>query len=552
MQSVARLGQKGSASVFFAISAVPLLAVAGLVIDGGNVDFAHRRLQGTTDLAAIAAAANLPDATAAAQGNAAINGYNVADVTAVTPGIYTPSAQIPPSQRFQPSSLAAANAVQVTMTHQQPLFTTPIFQLLADSANVPSSRTLVTQAIAATDHYISFGIGSGVASLNGGIVNGILDQTIGTQVSLSLIDYQSLASAQVDLFGMSQAIAAQVGQVGETYGQSVNQTISTSAFFQAIAQAAPSIAPLMTTLANDASLGAGVVDLSRLISFGPYADFPSNGPEPQANITASAWQLVQAAMQLNGSPHLINLNLNSGIPGIATVTGMMTLGEPAQYSTLLSVNQTGTSVHTSQIRLFLDITLGGAIDGAAVQLPLYLEVGYGTATFNSLSCNALDPSQTQATLDVAPGLVNGWIGNVTAAQMVNFQAEPTVTPATLLNILGLASVTGAANAKIGNPPAPVTFNASDIANATIKTSSTTDFTASLINSLLGNLTMQVNALGAGVQLPGLTQQVAAALAAGASPADTLLTGVLQTTGLGLGQASTWITGARCSAATIVG
>jgi uncharacterized membrane protein len=548
-----RRDRKGAVAVVFASGAVAMLAVAGVVIDGGNVFSAKRSLQGATDLASIAAASDLPNATTAAQANAVINHYQAQEVTAVTLGTYTPDLSIPPSQRFQPGPLTTANAVQVTMTHQQTLLFADVFRMMQNGQNVAGSRTLVTQSIASAQRVVSFGIGSRVAAFNGGIVNAILGAAVGGNVSLSLVDYNALASAQIDMFALGKALSAQIGQVGGTYGQAVAQTVSTAAFIQAMETAAPALAPVLAPLANAASLGAGTVDLSRLINFGPYGQTPVNQPEPQAVVTASALQLLQAAAGLNTTPHLINLDLNANIPGIASVTGMMTLGEPAQYSTLLTVNQVGTSVHTSQLRLFLDVALAGTVSGAAVHLPLYLEVGYGTATLGGLSCNALDNTATQATLNVTPGLVNGWIGTVTAADMVNYNAEPTPGAATLLNLVGLATVTGRANAMIGNTsPTPVTYNATDIANATIKTSSTKDFVSALLASLLGNLQMQVNALGLGVNVPGLTNSVSAALTPAAAPVDVLINDVLQSAGLDLGQADTWITGARCSAATIVG
>jgi uncharacterized membrane protein len=548
-----RRDRKGAVAVVFATGSVVLLAVAGVVIDGGNVYSAKRSLQGATDLASIAAASDLPNATAAAQANAVINHYNTQDVTAVTLGTYTPNPGIPPAQRFQPGPLTTANAVQVTMTHQQPLLFADVFRYMENNPGLPGTRAIVTQSIASAQRVVSFGIGSRVAAFNGGIVNAVLGAAVGGQVSLSLIDYNALASGQVDLFALGKALSVQAGQVGGTYGQAVNQTVSTSAFIQAMETAAPALAPVLAPLQNAASLGAGTVDLTKLINFGPYAQTPVNQPEPQAVVTASALQLLQAAAGLNTTPHLINLNLNANIPGIASVTGMMTLGEPAQYSTLLTVSQVGTSVHTSQIRLFLDVALLGQVSGAAVHLPLYLEVGYGTATLGGLSCNALDNSATQATLNVTPGLVNGWIGTVTAADMVNYTSEPNPGPATLLNLIGLATVTGRANAMIGNTqPVQVAYNATDIANATIKTSSTTDFVSALLSSLLGKLQMQVTTLGLGVNVPGLTSAVSAALIPAATPVDALINQVLQSAGLDLGQADTWITGARCSAGTIVG
>jgi uncharacterized membrane protein len=545
--------RRAAVAVTFAAGALFLLGIGGIVIDGGNVYSARRDLQGTTDLAAIAAASDLPNATAAAHGNAGINGYQGQEVTGVTLGTYTPDPSLPVGQRFQPASLSTANAVQVTMTHQQPLLFADVFRLISSNPNIAGSTPIVTQSISSANRFVSFGIGSRVAQFNGGIVNAVLGAAVGGQVSLSAVDYNSLASTQVDLFALGRALSAQAGQVGGTYGQSVNQTISTANYIAALETAAPGLEPVLSELAGAASLGAGTVDLSHLISFGPYAGVPVNQPEPQASVTASALQLVQAAGQLNGTPHLINLSLAPNLPGIASVTGMMTIGEPAQYSTLLTVNQIGTSVHTAQIRLFLNVALASSVDGGVVNLPVYLEVGYGTAALGGLSCNALDSTATSATLNVTPGLVNGWIGSVTAAQMLNFTAEPTPGAATLLNLVGIATVTGRANATIGNmAPTQVTYSATDIGNAAIRTTSTTDFVGALLSSLLGNLQMQVNVVGLGVSVPGLTSGVSAALTPAAAPVDQLITEVLQSAGLGLGQADTWITGARCSAATIVG
>lgn len=550
-----RRDRRGTVAVLFASSAVVLLCMAGVAIDGGNVYTAHRALQGATDLAAIAAASNINDATAAADATAESNGYKAAEVTAVTPGIFTPDPSIPPSQRFQPSSLQLANAVQVTMVHQQPLFFSPAFRLQdGRGAQVPDTATLTTQAIASLNRSVSFGIGSGVASFNGGIVNALLGATVGGQVSLDLADYESLASTQVNLFGLTNAIAMQLGQVGGTYGQTVNQTISTAQFLAALAQAAPSLGPVMQELQNAGSGQAGTVDLSRMIEFGPYSPQALSEPQPQITATATALQLLQAAAQVGGEPHLINLSLNANIPGIAGVTGMMTIGEPAQGTTVLAVDQMGTSLHTAQVRLFLDVTLGSNVAGAAVHLPLYLEAGYGTASLSSLSCNVLDATATQAGLNVTPGLLNGWVGSVTQADMTNYTQEPVPGAATLLTLPLIATVTGRANATVGDiDPVPVGYSYSDIQSATVKTTSTTDYVGSLLTSLVGNLQMKVNVLGVGVLIPpGLTSGVSAALQPAVAPVDELISTILQTAGVGLGNASTWVSGAHCGPASLSG
>ena len=537
----------------FATSVVPLLAVAGLAIDVGNIFSARRQLQATTDMAAIAAAADLSHATAAATANAVTNGYASPDVSNVELGTYTPDPAIPVSQRFQPGNANTANAVRVTMLHQQPLFFGSVFALIGGSsggktASAQNVEAISTQAVAAQTNTLTYTIGSRVASLQGGIENAVLGGLLGGSVQLSAVDYTNLASANVDLFALGKALAVQAGQVGGTYKQAVSASIPLSTFLNTLAAVAPGAASALSQLQQAAQSGGQTVNLSQLISFGPYGNVSLADPEPDTTATVSAMNLVQAAAEIGGASHLVTFSLGAALPGIASVTGMLSLGEPAQGQTAASVNIVGSSVHTSQLRLFLNISLTGTPLLPLVTLPIYVEVGYGTASLAALSCQSLDATTTSATLNVTPGLVQGWIGTVTPGQMANFSTEPTVSPATFVN-LGLVTVTGQATATVGNQQAvPVSYTYTDIQNAAVKSSSTTDFTGALVNSLLANTSLQVNGLGA----PGLSLSVGAILNAAAGSVDTLLNTVLQTTGVELGRADTWVGGARCGAGLLSG
>jgi uncharacterized membrane protein len=86
-----------------------------------------------------------------------------------------------------------------------------------------------------------------------------------------------------------------------------------------------------------------------------------------------------------------------------------------------------------------------------------------------------------------------------------------------------------------------------------QTTSTTDFISSLLSNRFGELQLAVNVAGLGVGLPtGLTQTVGQTLATATSPIDQLLTSLLQTLGVGLGQADdTWVSGVSCGSAVLV-
>ena len=385
-----------------------------------------------------------------------------------------------------------------------------------------------------------------------GVANTVLSAMLGGQVGLSALDYQSLASAQIDLFGLAKALALLLNEPNPSYAQVFGTTITMSQFATALQQVAPASSAL-SSIVSAASAGAATVDLTRLLEFGPYSSMAATGNEPAQTATASLLTLLQAAGDLGGGSHVISLNATSNIPGIASFTGLMTIGEPPQQTTVLGIDKVGTTIHTAQIRLYLNLALSTLVDGGVVNLPLYLEIGSGTAVLTSISCTPLGSSGTTVTLSVTPGLVNGWIGSVTPAAMTNYSAEPTPMPATLLNIAGLVTVTGFANAAISNLyPSSVSFSQSDINGAVVKTTSTNDFVASLINSLLGKLAIYVNVIGLPILVPpGLANTVVGVLNAAANPADQLITSVLQAAGLDLGFANTWVTGAHCGVAALV-
>src|SRR5437879_2616566 len=74
--------ERGQVLVIFALSLVAIVAMTGLVLDGGSTFVQRRDMQNVADNAAMAAAyaygtngSSVPGATAAARGTAASNGY---------------------------------------------------------------------------------------------------------------------------------------------------------------------------------------------------------------------------------------------------------------------------------------------------------------------------------------------------------------------------------------------------------------------------------------------------------------------------------------------
>jgi uncharacterized membrane protein len=107
--------RKGSVSLLFAAAIFVLFGFGAMAIDVGSFFFEKRRQQTANDLAALAAAGDLPRARAAAQASASSNGFTASNVQTVQHGIYKADRPIAPERRFTPGTATTANAVKVEM-----------------------------------------------------------------------------------------------------------------------------------------------------------------------------------------------------------------------------------------------------------------------------------------------------------------------------------------------------------------------------------------------------------------------------------------------------
>lgn len=565
---------KGAVAVLSALLMLVFVGLGALAVDLGSFFFQKRRLQSATDLAAIAAAANFANPRQAAIATLALNGFPASALQTLQTGSYVADPRIQPGLRFTPGVTGALNAVHITTQTTAPYIFGAIFlprSARADAACSPSGAQnclttsggdsarvkIAAQSTAAQNALASFAIGSRLLSLNGGLLNSLLGSLLGSQLSLSVMDYQALVNANIDLFTFSNALATRAHLTAITYDQLITGSFNAGLVFNAIADAAranPNFNPLATTPLSELAAAAPNtnVNLASVLSFGPFGAMSvgSNGP---ISATISAFDLINAVAQIANGAHQIEIALNLNAPPIASASLQLAIGERPVGTAFVAIGQTGASVHTAQTRLLLTAQVGISGQTSLVNVPIYVELASATAQLSSLQCSGGDPTTSVVTLAVTPAVVDAWIGNVSSADFTNFTGAPSPGPATLLNVENLATVTGRAHATITNLSAtPVSFSYSEILKATKKTTSTTDYLASLLSNLVGGLQMKVTVAGLGLGLPSnLTQTVGQALALAVSPLDQTLSGILQTLGVGLGQADSWVSGVRCGGAVLV-
>ncbi|TPL01822.1 MULTISPECIES: pilus assembly protein TadG-related protein [unclassified Mesorhizobium] len=560
-------------AVMTALCTPVALALTAFAIDEGSLYNERRAAQSIIDLAAIAAASNITNAEQAVLTTLSDNGITSVAVqqqgTAVAPtaskavvqivpGRYTGVSTIAAGSRFEAGKLPY-NAVQVSLKKQGTLYF---------AGSIMSPPTLGTTAIASAQPQAAFSVGSRLASLNGGILNALLGGLLGGNISLSVMDYNSLVSADIDVLSFTDALATQLHLTGVSY----SDVLASKATIGQIATAMANVPGLdrtaklaLQTMASSAT-NTVKIPLSTLVDLGSVGDLGIGQKPAGLNVTASALSMLTAAAALANGTNQVAVNLGATIPGLASTTLAIAIGEPMQNSAWLAVGEAGTVVRTAQTRIKLnaDVTvgnsnLGGGTSLAAVHLPLNIEVAYAEAKLTDISCPT-GPSSIKVSIAAQPGVVSAHLANSSASGFADFTKPQSFSGADIadlkLLLIPVLQVTGSSAFSVTNmAPTTLTYNATDIANKAIKTVSTKNLTQSLTTSLVNNLSLSVNALGLGLDVTALLGTVKPAvttlLNGVTAPVDDLLYNVLGALGVHVGEADVRVTGATCGRSVLV-
>jgi uncharacterized membrane protein len=537
--------RKGSVSVLTAVSLFMFIAFSAAAIDFGYVFAKSRQLQGMADLAAMAAATNMANAQQAAQATADSNGWSAPVTAAVVTGSYQPLPSLPPDARFTPGG-TPQNAARVTLTGTADLF---FSQILLGRPNIQISRT----ATAAQGQLASFSIGTRLAALNGGVANALLSALTGSSVSLSVMDYNALAGARVDLFQYVDALKTHLDVNAVSFDRTLSSQIATSEALQAIVDvlnaagdfAAASAVGQIAHAANSTPISLG-----QLLDLGPYGGQDYVNLQGPSGFSVNALDLANAVVQLAQGGRQVRLRLNGLIPGVAGISAWLAIGERPAHSAWLTITDNDTvEVRTAQARLYLDAQVVplGLAGVASVDLPLYTELASAKARLSGMACGA----EPAVSLNVAPSIGTTAIGSVNTSELDDFNDGLTVSPAKFVDTLAVKA-TGMAQIDLGGEAwQNVAFDAGEIEGHAVKTVSTNDAVTAATSSLLGKLTLDVHVLGLSLSVPAVASGVRNTLASVAQPLDGVLNGLEGLLGVGLGQADLWVDGVRCHGVALV-
>ena len=521
-----------------------LIATSALGIDAGTMFLEKRRLQGIADAAAMAAAGDPSFARAAAQRTIDANGGAPATIDRITPGIYAADPDIAHANRFTPTTLGA-NAVEVRLAGSVPTF---FGRIITGDA----SAAITATATAARVNIASFSLGTGMAAVSGGIVNSLLSGLAGTNLELSAIDFQGLASTRVDLLRVSEAVRASLDLAGADFDETLATSLPLPDAVRAMATAAAAdagTASLLTRIAE--RLPNRTIMLSDAIDLGPLGS--KVAADPRREIAVDTLSMLRALMTLWQEGRQIDTNATLDLPGLASARIATVIGDRARQSAWVTVGAAGDAeLHSAQTRILIEVTLLDLLPLGLgkITLPVYIETAAASARLTAVSCIA-GRDKAQASIAVTPSLGSVEISPVDTDRLRDFSTPVDTMPATIA-ASPLARVRAQAMLPIGGMTTQVVnFDADDIATHRPKSVSSQHMTQGLATALIDRATIETKLLGTSLPLPVVDAATRATLLVVAASLDLLVDQVLGIAGVKVGTATTWINGVRCGTPQIV-
>jgi uncharacterized membrane protein len=332
--------EQGYVVVFFALLLIPLLIVAGIVVDLGNARQQRQRAQSVADSAALAGAQGISDQPK----DPVTQAFAYAFKSLV--GDPSPAGTQTSCGSNCQSYTASGYTVQVTtpwqsdpsMVHDQLCFTVPI----SLSAAFSSSPTKVCAS--ATAEYVvpagagGFWLGSYAADItaptfDAGLANSALGglAKTGSPLNISLIGYQGLAATNVDLGTL--AVDGGFGTVDSLVNAKVSNANFAIAVINAVNNASPGTLVSADVAAIKLALGNGGA-----FTVGQYLRFAqgTNGNAGSVVVNMADLffgSLTGAAYLANGSNALSVPAANLNVLGLANAGLTLNVIQPAQHYT---------------------------------------------------------------------------------------------------------------------------------------------------------------------------------------------------------------------------
>ncbi|MBE1526119.1 putative membrane protein [Sphingopyxis sp. OAS728] len=526
-----------SISITTAFGMTMLIGAAAFAVDLGSLYLDRRKLQGIADAAAMAAAGRPGEEQAAAERIIAANCDCDIRIAVLNRGTYTADPSIQAERRFAAGG-ASPNAVRITLTRDRPLFFGSFLTGRDDSI-------IRATATGARRGYAAFSLGSRVAALNGGLPNALLSSLTGSQVNLSVMDYNALASTDIDLLAFSDALRTEIDADVLTFGQTLDAQVTLPQVVSALAAASDGQTATALEHIADRALPRPLLP-SRAIDLGPRSS--SIRVDAANPVKVNALSLLRSILLLGNANRQVDLSLASSLPGGSGINIALMIGEPPVGSPLIAVTDTNdVIVRTAQVRLKIDTRVATPL--ASVHVPLLAELGSASARITDIDCRPNSGAAVKLGVVTSPAMVA--IGTVADSDFKDMKRPLDPTPARVVK-LPLVSVDAEAELTLSDlNEKQVAFSRSEIDGGQVKTVSSTGLVAGAAKSLSDRMELDVNVLGLVLNLKALTMTIGETVALAAPVLDTVLSDLTGLLGVHVGQADARVNALRCGKARLV-
>lgn len=374
--------RRGSVMTLFALSAMVLSVLTAIVMTQVTFYLEKRRLQAAVDMAALIMMAS---------GNVGKERATLliaeqtgrTDVEAeVTWGSYTPDASLAAANRFKPN-VTPHNAIQVDAV-------LPGERVMMASL-VPGDVEIRASARAARRQTVSLVIGSRLVRVEGGLSAALLDAVLGYKGKLTVMDYNSLASAQVDAAQFLQALALSAKIDAVSFNDVLTAPVSVGEIADAMADVTSD--GKIVALLNKASPPGGLkkLRLGAFIDPGSIGGLPLDALTTGKSFPVSVGEILAGSAALSDGDSQIALNLGAvlGDNSIANVT--LDVGEKPQVLQYASRAPKGAKASTSQFKL----NVGALGKAPASVLAVDVQLASAAVTVDEIRCQADGKAQVK-------------------------------------------------------------------------------------------------------------------------------------------------------------
>lgn len=359
--------ERGSVIIIFALCAMALAVLTALVMDQVTFYAGKRKLQSAADMAALMMmrSGDITDSHALSIVAAQLTETTGLTVTVVR-GRYVPDASKPAAQRFVIGG-TPYNAIQVDAV-------LPTSGAMLGGM-LPGNLTLRASARAARRQTASIAVGSRLVRVEGGLSQALLNSVLGYSGKITVMDYNSLASAQIDAAKFLQALNTRANIHAVTFDDVLDADVTVGQVISAMADSAPS--PSIAVLLNKSvpAYPSAKFKLNNVLGVGAISQLPIDSLMGGDTVPVNVGELLAASASLSNGNHQVGLNLSA--LGAANVT--LDVGQKPQLLQYDAYSSPGTTVETSQVNLSV---------GALGLLKVDLELAGAQVTIQSITCNA--------------------------------------------------------------------------------------------------------------------------------------------------------------------